>query len=74
VTNSGLSAVAKSGSSYFGYVGGTVARAVLISPFISSATVVVADAACGIVDLGYIPPLLQWAQQNNVSVSGGPTS
>jgi len=70
-TNSLPSALAKAASPWLSYYGQITARAILASPFAAAAETLVVDSSSGILDLGYGPQILQWLEQNNISVSIG---
>ena len=67
-TNSPAAAAANAASPWLTYVGSAAARAVLTTPFVYTANVLLTDSATGVLDLGYGPQILQWLKQNNVSI------
>jgi len=62
-TNSPAAAAANPGSPWFTYIGLAGARAVLTTPFVYTANVLLTDTATGVLDLDYGPQILQWLKQ-----------
>ncbi|MBV8354264.1 MAG: RHS repeat-associated core domain-containing protein, partial [Candidatus Eremiobacteraeota bacterium] len=72
-TGSVGSAAVTAGMPWVSYAGQLVARAIFLSPFVYGAEALITDTSVGILDLGYGPKILQWLEQNNISVTPGST-
>ncbi len=68
-TNSPGSAAITAGGPYAGFALQVAGRAALSAPFTFLTEAVIVDSASGILDLGYGPQILQWLEQNNITIS-----